>query len=109
MLYTEADGFAFAHARTQGRVLIDGGLFTPIKEDGITVGVEPTAELLELFSEPPPADRLFDVLVRFSLYHDMVHDHGPMTEVVDELRAMGMRKGESGTLWKAVRRGLCVP
>jgi hypothetical protein len=64
MLYTDAEGFAFIHARAQGRVLIDGGLFTLIKEDGLTVGVEPTAALLEPFSEPPPADRLFDVMVR---------------------------------------------
>lgn len=104
MLYTNAEGLAFAHARTQGRVLIDGGLFAPIKEDGLTVGVEPTPELLALFDVPPPADRLLDVLVRFSLYHDFGTPE--VTGICEELRAMGMRKGESATLRKAVRRGL---
>jgi hypothetical protein len=60
MLYTDPRLVNFDLARRNGRILIDGGLYTPIREDGLIVGVEPTPLLLSLFTEPPPVEKLFD-------------------------------------------------
>lgn len=97
----------FDMARRNGRVLIDGGLYTPIREDGLIVAVEPTEALLSLFDTPAPEEQVFDVLLEFVTYHQW--GTSEITDVCDRLRALGMRKGESGALYKAVRRGYCVP
>src|SRR3954454_1332034 len=96
----------FDMARRCGRILIDGGLYTPIREGGLVVAVEPTPLLLDLFESPPPAEQLFDVLLEFVDYHDWGTPR--VTEICDRLIALGMRKGESLTLYEAVRRGLSV-
>ena len=70
MLYTDSRLVNFDLARRNGRILIDGGLYMPIRKDGLIVGVEPTPRLLSLFSEPPPTEKLFDVLLEFVTYHD---------------------------------------
>jgi hypothetical protein len=60
MLYNNPRLVNFDLARRDGRILIDGGLNTPTREDGLIVGVEPTPRLLSLFTEPPPVEKLFD-------------------------------------------------
>jgi hypothetical protein len=104
MLYATAQGLVFGMARSQGRVLIDAGLFTPIREHGVTLGVEPTDTLIALFSQPPDTDALFDVLVRFCLYHDMP-DQTEMIEVCDTLKGMGVVKDGILVIYKAIRWG----
>lgn len=107
IFYTDPRLKNFDIARSNGRVLIDGGLYTPIREGGLVVAVEPTEALLSLFDGQPPEERVFDELLDFVTWHQW--GTSEVTEICDRLRALGMRKGESGTLWKAVRRGLSVP
>ena len=97
----------FDMARRNGRILIDGGLYTPIREGGLVVAVEPTEALLSLFDNPAPEEQVFDVLLEFVDYHQWGTPR--VTEICDRLIALGMRRGESLTLYKAVRRGYCVP
>lgn len=107
MLYKNVPIEALGHERSKGRILIDGGLYTPIREDGIIIGGEPTPLLLSLFDAPPQEDELFGLLVEFALHHDWGTPE--ITGICDRLLALGMRKGESLTLYKAVRRGMSVP
>lgn len=97
----------FDLARSNGRVLVDGGLYTPIREDGLIVAVEPTEALLSLFESAAPEEQVFDVLLEFVTWHNW--GTSEVTEICDRLIALGMRKGESLALYKAVRKGLSVP
>ncbi len=69
--------------------------------------MEPTEALLSLFESQPPEDQLFAVLLDFVTY--LQWGTPRVTEICDQLIALGMRKGESATLEKAVRRGYFVP
>ena len=93
----------FDLARSNGRILIDGGLYTPIREAGLIVGFEPTPLLLELFDSPPTTEKLFDVLLAFVTYYN--GGTFDITRTRNELIALGMRRGEAAALYRAVRRG----
>ncbi len=97
----------FDLTRSNGRILIDGGLYTPIREDGLVVAVEPTEALLSLFDVQPPEEKVFDALLEFVTYHQW--GTSEVTEICNRLLYIGLRKGESLALYKAVRRGMSVP